>query len=176
MDYLGNSFVPQGWTVEGLSMSSAIFHTQQTVETYASEGYSWQRLTTFPNIRVNAVTVAVEGEVGHMFSYLFKMSGTKNKGNRMEKYLGGGYSWVPAENYYFSEARNEYYCLFRLGKSLRRGLRANMDMAWDWGDLYKSFGVRLSAKYKIRFIREQGKCNYDDEVVFSFESPRRRHK
>ncbi|MCQ2228869.1 MAG: hypothetical protein MJZ13_03915 [Bacteroidales bacterium] len=145
---LSNSYYPQGWTVEGHTMSSAYFHTQQTVDIYGSE-YAWQHLVAVPNYRINAITMAINGNCSDKISYFLKIGVTKNHGNLIEKYDRGAYSWTLAENYYFKTSKKEYYTTLSVDYKFNSGLSLKATYAGDFGDLYKSTGLRLSAIYTL---------------------------
>jgi len=146
---LSNFYYPQGWTVEGLSMSSAYFHTQKTADIYG-KGYTWQHLIAFPNYRINAITIAAEGNINDKLSYFIKIGVTKNHGNLIEKYEGGAYSWRPAENYYYETSKKEYYTTLSANYKLDDSITLKAVYAGDFGDLYKSVGLRLSAIYHFQ--------------------------
>ena len=150
--YLSNGLYMQGWSSFGLSTGNALYHTQQTVDTY-SDGYAWQHLVTFPNVRVKALTLAADVDVNDRCSVFAKVSVTRNHGNMIEKYQGGINSWTLAENYYFTRHKNEVYTCLEASYVLVGGLSLNGTLCADWGDLYSSLGGRLSMTYRLHTCR-----------------------
>ena len=146
--YATNSFYRQGWTVNGLCMQSALFHSQKTVEIYGS-GYSWQRLCAYPNTRVVAVTLAADGTIANKIDYMAKFTFSNNSGSRNERYAGGSYSWTLAENYYFDRAKFEIYAMLTAKYKTKKNLIWGATIAADFGELYNSVGFRFSIARNI---------------------------
>lgn len=145
---ISNGLYPQGWSAGGLSFSSAYFHSQKTVDIYGGDS-PWQKLVAFPNTRINAITIAAEGDISQKLSYLLKFGVTKNHGSMIEKYLGGTNSWEIDENYFFKESKFEYYSMIKADYQLTDNLSFNTLLSADWGDLYSAVGLRFGIKYTI---------------------------
>lgn len=145
---LSNYLYPQGWTVEGQTMSSVYFHTQRTVDIYG-EGYVWQKKTAVPNYRINAITIAADGTINEKIAWFAKIGITKNHGNLVEKYKDGAYSWELLDNYYFEKSKKEYYTTLSTSYRMNQNISFKATYAEDFGDLYKSIGLRLSAVYVL---------------------------
>lgn len=147
--YATNGLYMQGWAVDGLSSGNALFHTQQTVDTYSS-GYTWQHYVTFPNVRVKALTIAALCDINERLSIFAKTSISRNHGNLIEKYKGGINSWTPADNYYFDHHKNEIYSIIELEYRHNAQMKFKGTFAGDFGDMYKSWGMRLGMVYELR--------------------------
>ncbi len=141
--YATNGYYQQGWTVNGMCMQSALFHSQETVEKYGS-GYNWQRLYAYPNTRIIALTLAADGIVANKVEYLAKLTLSNNTGTRGERYVGGQYSWELLDNYYFDRAKFEMYMMLKTQYVASEKLKFGSTIAVDLGELYKSVGLRFS--------------------------------
>lgn len=146
---LSNGMYNQGWNVNGYSMSGAYFHSQEKVEAYANNNYSWQHLTAFPNYRVIGITYTQKGNFTDNIDYTLKFGYTKNQGNLIEKYQGGAYSWKLANNYFFDKSKKECYSMISFNYK-NRNFKYSSSLAYDSGDLYNSFGIKLGITYFIK--------------------------
>ncbi|MEE1348232.1 MAG: capsule assembly Wzi family protein [Bacteroidales bacterium] len=148
--YLTNWNIEQGWTRGGLSMGSPLFHTAETVRRYAPAG-SMKLGNVFPNLRVRAVNIGLAGDIVQgRVAYVFRATFTRNSGNYCEKYKGNSeVSWDLWDGYYFASSRNETYLMLNLRTELCRGLSLCTDLAYDFGQLYRSFSARAGISYAI---------------------------
>lgn len=143
--YLTNFFYPQGWTVRGLSMGMPLFHTIKTANAY---GAQTPGRVIFSNVRLRAVNVAAEGSLTPNLSYRVKLTFSRNYGNYVEQYLGA-YSWQLTSDYFYTKPKNQNYTALWLNYAIGPKLSVNGCAAYDFGDLYNSFALRLGVKYSI---------------------------
>lgn len=146
--YLINYCLEQGWTRGNLTMGNAFMQTRETVSHYAPEG-TMDYNTSVANVRIRAVNFGLRGDIlPGRFSYALRVAQTRNYGNYCEEY-GGSFSYEKTKNYFFAKPKNETYTKLDLNVALSRGWTVNTTWAYDNGDMYRSFAVRLGVKYQL---------------------------
>lgn len=151
--YLDNQLYRQGWTRRGLSMGNPLMHTRRTVRTYADDG-SIQLLSAFPNTRVFAVNIGAKGNIlpGRL-DYLWRTTISKNYGNYNEQYFAPDSSAMSTnklmDNYFFDGGKLEVYTKIDAVYTYNDQLKFKGNIAFDLGDLYSSFSIRLGAIYQF---------------------------
>lgn len=149
---LSNYFYPQGWASGNMLMSSAYFHTRKMTETYGNNANWSVQNSACGNYRINALTIAVNTSINSQLSIFSKFGITKNQGNLVDKYKSV-YSWEHVPDYYFDNAKMEYYLMFDASYCCNNGFIYKARLAADWGDLYNSYGLRVSAAYNFSHFR-----------------------
>lgn len=158
VNYLCNGYYYQGWTRGGLSMGTPLFHTIETVQRYAGEGSTQplKRSSIFANVRVRAYTLTVEGEAENLFNYRIRLTYSRNYGSYLHQFDGSQYSttysWDEVENYYFKNPKNEFYTALWLDHNISKNLKINALLAYDFGQLYKSFAFRVGLTYNLNCL------------------------
>jgi len=148
-NYLDNGLYMQGWSQGGLSMGTALFHSKITASKYIPDGQTTPGLNFFANSRVEALTLGVDGIIiPNKLTYLLKYTASKNHGSLSEKY-NGSFGLSVVENYFYLTSKMEYYSLLKLNYVHNNQWSGNLSMAYDYGDLYKSFGIRVGVSYKL---------------------------
>ncbi|MCU4176532.1 hypothetical protein [Carboxylicivirga sp. N1Y90] len=149
-DYMNNGSYYTGWTYYGQSMGTSLYHTIETADKYNSGKIN--KHGKFINNRVNAIHLGAEGSITSSLSYLFKASYTINKGSYAEEFAYR-YSWERTPNYFYEDSKKQYYTMFGAVWKLEAvpGLAVNGTLAYDFGDLYESFGFRLGIVYRPKF-------------------------
>ena len=137
--YLENGYYPQGWTVNGLSMGTPVFLTSTSMQAIAP-GYDFFR--RFSNVRMRAYNVGFCGDIITNLDYKFKFTVTDNFGSLTEQYYTGIDFDKQRPNYYFSTNKFEYYSALWLNYHYK-GLTFSLDLAYDFGDMYRCFSGRL---------------------------------
>lgn len=150
--YLSNGLYYQGWSADGLSTGTPLFHSAKTMQIYA-KGTVIQNFMFFTNVRINAVHLGLEGEFSDIIDYRFKFTYSKNHGSLNECYKGGSYSWIPLENYYYAKAKTECYTAFFINCKLGSNILFNGVVAYDFGQLYHTFGARAGLTYFFENVR-----------------------
>lgn len=157
-NYLCNGAYRQGWTRGGLSMGTPLFHTIETVQRYAGEGATQPIATSsiFANVRVRAYTITLAGEAENLFNYRLRLTYSRNYGSYLHQFDGSKYSttysWDEVENYYFKQPKNEFYTALWLDRKLNKNLKINAMLAYDFGQMYKSFALRFGLSYSLNCL------------------------
>ena len=148
-NYLDNGLYRQGWSQGGLSMGTALFHSKITSSKYIPDGQTTPDISFFTNSRVEAVTLGADGIIiPNKLTYVLKYTASKNHGSLSEKY-NGSFGLTVVENYFYLTSKMEYYSLLKLNYMHNTQWSGNLSMAYDYGDLYKSFGIRVGVSYKL---------------------------
>lgn len=149
---MNNGMYYQGWTHKGMSTGTSLFHTSQMVALYAPR---WKQANqmNFVNNRVIAAHIGAEGYVNTDLKWTVKYTASWNKGSYQEKYVNR-YSWVLSDDYFFENKKIQYFSLIRLDHNV--GMRKNVNifasLAYDFGDLYHSFGGQIGIKYNLGYL------------------------
>lgn len=152
-NYLNNGLYYQGWSVDGLSMGTPLFHSYITQDKYMAGKGNSLKYGFFTNNRINAVTLGVSGGDGEKLSYKAKYTFSKNHGSLSEKYVGGAFGLVKLENYCYAESKIEHYFMLMADYKMTESLSFNASMTADWGELYDAVGVRVGVKYCMNVKR-----------------------
>jgi len=149
-DYMNNGQYYAGWTHQGLSMGTPLYHTAEQVKQYAPN-WNFQDRMIFINNRVNAFHIGVEGWVNEQFFYRFKGTYTNNKGSYGEEFYGR-YSWERTPAYFYSGGKNQFYTGLEVNWQIKNDLPLTLIgvVGYDFGELYHSFGGRLGVVYRIK--------------------------
>lgn len=146
--YATNAFYRQGWSKDGLSMGSALFHTMATATKYAKAS----RLGTsnnFPLVRLWAVNVGVSGNIADKWNYLVKYTYSRNFGSWIGTY-GGSFSWNKTPDYYYSpDGMVEHYVILKTAYAYRDNLSFQGSVSADFGDMYNSVSLKVAAIYNF---------------------------
>ncbi|NPA37970.1 MAG: capsule assembly Wzi family protein [Chlorobi bacterium] len=148
-DYMNNGMYYAGWTNNGISMGTPLFHTADQVQLYAP-GWDFIDRMMFINNRVDAFHVGVEGWLNEGLYYRFKGTYTNNKGNYGEEYYGR-YSWEKTPDYFFEVSKYQFYTGLNLNWHMQKNFPIVLTgtLGYDFGELYNSFGGRFGIVYKI---------------------------
>ncbi len=148
-NYMNNGLYPQGWTHKGLSSGTPLLHTMQMARAYAPDGI-FNGAMNFVNTRVVALHAGAEGFFNDRLSYRLKYTCSWNKGSYIGTYTGH-YSWDRTPGYYFDNTKMEHYSYYRM--DYRMKLKKNITIfgvaAYDFGDLYRSFGAHIGIKFDV---------------------------
>ena len=147
--YLNNGLYFQGWSVQGLSRGTSLFHSCRMVDRYVTDGKAMQNLCFFTNVRVVAVNIAANGSLTDRLRYRVKYTFTKNHGSLIEKFKGGAFGLSLFENYFYEKSKIEHYTLLSLKYEINRQFEVGADAACDFGKLYDTFGMRLGLVYRF---------------------------
>ncbi len=146
--YLSNFYYKQGWSKDGLSMGSALFHTMATATKYADKS----RIavdTNFPLVRLWAANVGVSGAINNKLNYVFRYTYSRNFGSWVGTYRGA-YSWEKNPNYFYSpDGMAEHYILLKTIYAFRENLSFQGSLSADFGDLYNSVSLKVAAVYNF---------------------------
>jgi hypothetical protein len=150
-DFMNNGTYYAGWTYHGAMMGTPLFHTATTVRKYADPWNETDQVYIYNN-RVKGFHVGAEGHLASQLAYRLKVTYTENKGTYGEQYHGR-YSWDEKENYFFKESKTQLYTMTEINWKVKKiaGLQLNLMFAYDFGDLYHSFGTRLGVSYSPTF-------------------------
>lgn len=136
----------QGWTVGGLSMGYPMFLSDVTMQTFAADRDYFQR---FPCMRMMALNFGIAGNILPQLSYKAKFTYTDNYGNLREEYYEGVDFEKKRPNYYFEQCRTEIYSGLWLEWQFSPMWSFSGSVAWDFGQMYNSFSVRLGVRFRI---------------------------
>lgn len=147
--YLNNGMYYAGWSYDGLSMGTPLFHSSKQFQKYAKGWYNRDG-TYFVNNRIKGFNIGVEGWFIKNLYYRFKGTFTNNHGSYIEQY-SGGHSWEEQSNYYFAESKNQFYTGLELTWQPKKELPLTLVsvLGYDFGELYHTFGGRIGIKYRI---------------------------
>lgn len=146
-DYMNNGSYYAGWTYHGQSMGTPLYHSIETVDSYKAG--SMNNHLKFINNRVNAIHLGLEGNISNNISYLFKSTYTINKGSYAEEFAYR-YSWERTSNYFYQKSKMQYYTMCTIVWQMKAvsGMSLSGTMAYDFGELYDSFGGRIGLVYR----------------------------
>ncbi len=147
--YLNNGMYYQGWSYNGLSLGTPLYHSYKTVDIYRNGEGNVQNKMFFTNNRVVAITLSAQGRI-QKFDYRLKYTFSMNHGSLQEKYTSNS-SFDLLEDYYYEKERNEHYLLLDLHYRINKSLKARCTLASDFGELYHSTGLRLGLVYETNF-------------------------
>nr|WP_321453614.1 capsule assembly Wzi family protein [uncultured Carboxylicivirga sp.] len=149
-DYMNNGTYYNGWTYHGASMGTPLYHTIDAVEKYY--GGSLNKNNYFINNRVNGFHLGVEGKVTKDIDFRIKSTYTKNFGSFDEEFIGR-YSWERVEYNFYEGGKTQVYTMLEGSWSMPniKALQLNGTLAYDFGQLYHSFGGRLGIVYRPSF-------------------------
>lgn len=151
-DNYNNFLYRSGWTYQGQVIGNPLFLTYQRtlnfLEAYPDYGVG------IANNRFWSVHLGLDGKIGESLSYKGQFTFTRNFGT----YAGlneGRFNWAGATSdpdfqYVFRPGREQLYSLVDfqyvpiIGK---RPINFNLRLAYDFGDLYNSFGSEVSVSY-----------------------------
>lgn len=144
--YLQNGYYPQGWTAGGLGMGYPIMLSDNTMRAIAPEYNFWNR---FPNVRMWALNLGINGEIIPGLDYKAKITFTDNYGSYCEEYYSGIDFYKKRPNYYFPETGyKEFYTGLWLDYHLK-AFTFSTALNYDWGDMYRCFTCRLGVKIAL---------------------------
>ncbi len=146
-DYMNNGTYYSGWSYHGESMGIPLYHTYEATRQF-DDGPLNHHLK-FINNRVNAFHLGMEGDISKQVSYRLKTTYSVNKGSYAEEFTRR-YSWDRVANFYYKKEKQQVYSLFQAIWKIKTvpGLELNGTLAYDFGDLYHSFGGRLGIVYR----------------------------
>ena len=153
--YLNNGLYYQGWTQNGLSLGTPLFHSAKTMRAYMSDSDRAQMLIFLANTRVAAVNIGLVGNVSPRHSYQFRYTFSRNHGNIVEKYDGGAFSMTPYKDYFYESAKIQNYLLLSTSYDVSDGFlnlfRLRFEVAADFGELYSSTAFRVACIHYLNF-------------------------
>jgi hypothetical protein len=150
--YLNNGLYYQGWSVDGLSIGTPLFHSYITQSKYMEGKGNSSNYGFFVNNRVDAVTLGIAGN-GEKLSYKAKYTFSRNHGSLSEKYVGGAFGLTKLENYCYAKSKVEHYAMFVADYKMTESLSLNASLTADWGELYEAIAIRVGVKYQISVKR-----------------------
>ncbi len=102
----------------------------------------------FINNRVNGFHLGIEGQVTTDINYRLKSTYTMNYGSYAEEFLKR-YSWTRIDNYFYDGGKSQVYTMMELNWRIPnlKKIQLNGTLAYDFGQLYHSFGGRLGINY-----------------------------
>lgn len=145
--YLHNYLYKQGWSYNGLSSGTPLYHSYRTVDKYRHGEGAVQNMGFFTNTRVIALTLGVAGTVNDKLNYRIKYTYSRNHGSRQEKFIFGTMDTI--KDYYYTDTKDEQYFMLDLNYSLSNNLCLRGTLAIDDGDLYNATGLRLGLSYTL---------------------------
>ncbi len=147
--YLNNGMYKQGWSYNGLSLGTPLYHSWRTVDLYRNGEGNVQNKMFFTNNRVFALTFSVKGSITNALDYRLKYTFSSNHGSLQEKYDSSTRGTTVLDDYYYSVKRREHYLLLDLNYRLTSSFKLRCSLAGDFGDLYNSVGMRFGFAYQV---------------------------
>ncbi len=142
-DYNNNGTYYNGWTYNKQAMGFPLYHTIWQVNAYAPD---WQPNghLAFINNRVKGFHIGMDGTISKKMNYIFKATYSNNFGAYSEEYIKR-YSWTIDENNFYKGGKKQVYSYldFTYSGLWHNYLNVNTSFAYDFGDLYHSFGFMI---------------------------------
>jgi len=144
--YMTNGTYFKGWTYHGASMGAPLYHTIEKVQKYY--GGELNNHNFFINNRVTGFHLGIEGRVSKEIDFRLKTTYSVNYGSYDEEFERR-YSWNRTENYFYEGGKKQMYTMIEASWKIPyvKGLRLNGTFAYDFGQLYHSFGGRIGVVY-----------------------------
>lgn len=151
-DTYNNFLYRSGWTYKGQTIGNPLFLTYQRtldfLEVYPDYGVA------IANNRIRAVHFALEGWLGEHINYTGRLTYSENFGTYSGLYEGR-FAWNgiiddPDFEYPFRPGQEQVYSsidLTYIEFSNELPIKLNLRLAYDFGDLYNSFGSEISITY-----------------------------
>ncbi len=148
-DNFNNSMYYRGYSYMGQSLGTPLFHTKSMVMQYAP-GWQPNNYGFFINNRVRAFNVGIQGPINEQWKYSMKFTCSLNNGSWAEKYYGR-YSWILAPDYFFEKTKQQFYSHIEVFgiNVFKTGLDFKGAVGFDFGELYRSFGLNIGINYKF---------------------------
>ena len=145
-DYMNNGTYFNGWTYHGASMGTPLFHTAEIVQKYY--GGELNNHNLFINNRITGFHLGVEGSISENIDFRFKSTYTINYGAYSECFINRD-SWVRVEDFFYEGGKKQLYTMLEAAWKMPyvKGLQLNGNLAYDFGQLYHSFGGRVGVVY-----------------------------
>jgi len=143
--YMSNGTYPAGWTNEGYIMGSPLNLTQYQlshINNATAEGNSGDMLII--NDRYKAIHTGASGILNTRISWRMKITISRNYGSYYQEYPGR-YTWQKTPNYFFENGINQLYTQigFLWQPKNIKYLTLSADAGYDYGEILKSYGVRI---------------------------------
>jgi hypothetical protein len=146
-DYMNNGTYYNGWTYQGMTMGTALYHSADKVRRYADSWNETDQVFIYNN-RVNGFHIGAEGQINSSLTYRVKSTYTINKGTYAEEFRGRS-SWERTPDYFFSDSKKQFYSMVQLSWNTlwNKGLSLHGKLAFDAGQLYHSLGGQISITF-----------------------------
>ncbi|WP_291861287.1 capsule assembly Wzi family protein [Marinilabilia sp.] len=148
--YMNNGMYPAGWSREGHIMGSPLNMTRAQMLAIRS-GMEFNDRVEIINDRFSGLHLGGRGQLNEALSWKMKITWSRNFGTYYEQYEGGRYNWNEKADYWFKGGRDQWYTMAGISwaPSKIEGLSAGVDLFYDGGDIYHSFGVKTAVTFRL---------------------------
>lgn len=147
--YMNNGMYPAGWSREGHIMGSPLNLTGSQLLAIRPD-MNFNHGVWIKNDRFKALHLGATGNISEVISWKMKVTWSRNFGTYFEQYPGR-YTWNEDEDYWFKGGQDQWYTMTGVEWKPEwiTGLSAGIDLYYDAGDFYHSFGVKTAVTFRL---------------------------